>query len=114
MISHFINLYFAAFVIFLCCYIFAYGVRFFIEYPCRKEWKFNISNTKVVFVVPNNIPRTMFIEVFMPTILFMSALAIYWSYKAGGSFEISDVVQTIVMAMGLAFGERDQLNRDSV
>lgn len=114
MISHVFCLYFAAFVIFIACYMFAYSVRFFIEYPGRKEWKFSISNTKVVFGTTNNIRRTMFIEVFMPTILFMSALAIYWSYKAGGSFEISDVVQTIVMAMGLAFGERDQLNRDSV
>ena len=44
----------------------------------------------------------------------MSVLSIYWSYKTGGFFEISDVVQTIVMAMGLAFGERDQHNRYSV
>jgi hypothetical protein len=50
----------------------------------------------------------------MPYLLWISAAMIYCSYNAGGVFDGYSMVQTIVMAMGLAFGVRDQHNRYSV
>lgn len=110
MTAHFINLYFAALVLFMACYIFAYGVCVFIEYPFRKQW--SIFGLQLELDTCGT--RTTLIELFMPCLLVVSATMIYCSYKAGGVFDGYSMVQTIVMAMGLAFGARDQHNRYSV
>jgi hypothetical protein len=109
MFPQFVNMFFAGVIVVAAFYMFAYVFVFILDYPARKQWKFSVGEYQIEFAKRKE--PVKFIDVFIVNLLGMAALMIYCSYMTGGGFTADSMVQTILMAMGLAIGERDQMNR---